>query len=133
MACGNREQSEEFITGPTGQIRAGTGHTEQHDRIPGCLQVGVQYLFRKVGVQNFRHRIRNIRVVIELENKESGKKFTNYFNVDVGINEIENKEAFEFLYPGTYELAVRVERRYRSGRIFSGSRKVTRGEVTLVQ
>jgi len=76
-------------------------------------------------------RIRNRRVVIELENKESGKKFTKFFDVDVGINEIENKEAFEFLYPGTYKLDVDVQRRYRSGRIFSGSRKRTSGEITL--
>ncbi len=78
-------------------------------------------------------RIRNRRVVIELENKESGKKLTRFFDVDVGINEIKNTEAFEFLYPGTYKLAVRVERRYRSGRVFSGSRKLTRGEITLVE
>jgi len=78
-------------------------------------------------------RIRNRRVVIELENKETGKKFTKFFNVDVGINAIENKEAFEFLYPGTYKLEVDVQRRYRSGRVFSGSRKLTRGEITLVE
>jgi len=55
------------------------------------------------------------------------------FDVDVGINEIDNEEAFEFLYPGTYKLEVDVERRYRSGRVFSGSRKLTRGEITLVE
>ncbi|GMQ74972.1 MAG: hypothetical protein BMS9Abin01_0215 [Gammaproteobacteria bacterium] len=78
-------------------------------------------------------RIRDRRVVIELENKESGKKFIKFFDVDVGINEIDNEEAFEFLYPGTYKLEVDVERRYRSGRVFSGSRKLTRGEITLVE
>ncbi len=43
----------------------------------------------------------------------------------------ESTGIFCFLYPGTYKLSVEVERHYRSGRVFSGSRMVTRGEVTL--
>ena len=75
--------------------------------------------------------IRKRLVVIELINEDSGKKFTRSFHADVGLNKIDNEEAFEFLYPGTYKLAVRVERHYRSGRYIHGSRKVTRGEIKL--
>lgn len=75
--------------------------------------------------------IRKRKVVIELEKKDTGKKFTATFDADVGINRVGNVEAFEFLYPGTYELGVNVEIRYRSGRRARGSRKPTRATLEL--
>lgn len=75
--------------------------------------------------------IRSNRVVIKLENKESGKKFSRSFEVDIGHSTVDNEEAFEFLYPGTYMLEVRTERHYRSKRYVRGSRKSTRGELKL--
>jgi len=87
------------------------------------------YVGETVAVEN--HPIRKRQVVIELVNKDSGKKFMKSFDADVGFNKVDNEEAFEFLYPGTYKLDVRVERHYRSGAYTHGSRKISRGEFKL--
>ena len=77
------------------------------------------------------HPVRARKVVIELESEESGKTFAKSFDADIGFNEVDNEEAFEFLYPGTYKLDVRVERHYRGSGHTRGSRKVTRSEIKL--
>ena len=83
------------------------------------------------GAPSENHPVRKRQVVIELVNEDSGKKFTKSFDADVGFNKVDNEEAFEFLYPGTYKLDVRVERHHRSGGYTRGSRKFTRGEIRL--
>lgn len=67
--------------------------------------------------------IRTRNVVIELMNKESGEKYTARFEADFGFNNADDVEAFEFLYPGEYELDVYLETYYRSGFYNLGSRR----------
>ena len=59
-------------------------------------------------------------VVIELVHKETGKKYEAEFKAEIGINEAVDVEAFEFLYPGDYEIAAFVRTSYRSGAKYIG-------------
>lgn len=76
------------------------------------------------GTERYRnpHDVRSKKVVIELESKESGKTFTAEFDADVGYNGVDDMEAFEFLYPGEYELDAYLKTSYRSGLYDRGSR-----------
>ena len=59
-------------------------------------------------------------VVIELIDKETGKKYEAEFKAEIGVNEADDVEAFEFLRPGDYEIAAFVRTSYRGGAQYRG-------------
>ena len=75
--------------------------------------------------------IRRRKVVIELVNKETGDEHAARFDADFGMNSADNVEAFEFLYPGDYELRIFVETAYRSGFYNRGSRGRSSVDIRL--
>lgn len=75
--------------------------------------------------------IRRRKVVIELVNKETSDEHVARFDADFGMNSADNVEAFEFLYPGDYELHIFVETAYRSGFYNRGSRGRSSVDIQL--
>jgi len=67
-----------------------------------------------------RLKFKGRHVVIELIDKETGKKYEAEFKAEVGINAADNIEAFEYLRPGAYEIAAFVRTSYRSGAQYRG-------------
>ena len=77
------------------------------------------------------HEIQKREVVIELVRKETGKKYTVVFSTQPGINASDDMEAFEFLYPGIYELEAYVKTSFRGGGFIHGSRNRKPVEIRL--
>ena len=59
-------------------------------------------------------------VVIELVDKETGQKYQAEFKAEIGANDADDIEAFEYLRPGDYEIAAFVQTSYRSGAQYQG-------------
>ena len=76
-------------------------------------------------------RIRSRKIVIRLTNRETGRKHRAEFDADFGRNAVDDVEAFEFLYPGTYELLIHPETHYRSGFYNRGSRTPSGVDIRL--
>jgi hypothetical protein len=75
--------------------------------------------------------IRRRNVVMQLLDRESGEKYTARFGADVGSNDADHVQAFEFLHPGEYELDVYLETYYRSGFYNRGSRRASPRNIRL--
>ena len=75
--------------------------------------------------------IRSRKVVIDIINKESAKKYTASFDAEFGANDADDVEAFRYLPPGEYELDVYLETDYRSGFYNRGSRRGSPTDILL--
>ena len=83
--------------------------------------------------KSMRHEIKKREVVIELVSRETGKTYTVEFGTHPGINVIDDMEAFEFLYPGVYDLEAYVKTSFRGGGFIHGSRNRKPVEIRLEQ
>jgi len=77
------------------------------------------------------HEIKTKDVIIKLVNMETRKSYTVNFATQPGINAVNEVQAFEYLYPGLYELEAYVKTTYRSGAFMLGSRNRKPVEIRL--
>lgn len=68
------------------------------------------------------HVIQRRDVIIKLVNIQTGKSYEAEFATQPGTNAVNDVQAFEFLYPGSYELEAYVKTSFRGGPFILGSR-----------
>ena len=68
------------------------------------------------------HTIQRRDVIIKLVNIDTGKSHEVIFATQPGINAVNDVQAFEFLYPGSYELEAYVKTSFQGGPFILGSR-----------
>jgi hypothetical protein len=77
------------------------------------------------------HKIKRRDVIVKLVHKETGKVYTAKFATEPGINAVNDVQAFEFLYPGLYDLEAYVVTTTSTGARFQGSRNRKPLEIRL--
>jgi hypothetical protein len=103
----------------------------RRNRLTRQIEVLPTAKIRSVAVGKEGGYIRRRNVVVQLLDKESGKKYTARFGAAVGSNDADDVQAFEFLHPGEYELDVYLETYYRSGFYNRGSRRASPRDIRL--
>jgi hypothetical protein len=68
------------------------------------------------------HVIQRRDVIIKLVNIETGKSYETELATQPGVNAVNDVQAFEFLYPGLYELEAYVKTSFQGGPFILGSR-----------